>query len=650
MNPMTRIRTSFSLNIPLALLCLALLPLAASRPIPRSNATPVARLTRGAVSETLGRDGGGRRAGEGGAEFRERGPRRSWTQRSTVAARSRSSGPPPQSAVRPAASRPASPGEVPPAIRLLRRRIRHVFVVYQENRTFDNYFGTYPGADNLATESARRHGFRQYDPIGKQWIEPFLIRAADTADPGHSRPTLLARVHGGRMDAFVKAEEFERLAAGQSPDAARAGGLLTMAYVDCNTVPFLWYYAHRFTLYDHIFQGMYGPSTPGNIDLIAAQTGQTQLARHPDEREAPSGLGEPVFGDLEPAFGPYHAGAPASHQLDQKYATVLLTLEGRNADDLQFDTDDINEDIGELARLRHAAVPWGWYQEGFGDGVGNDHPAYIPHHNAPQYFGYIRWNAPLWSGVHDLSAFFDVLRAGGLPERSVSFIKGGLRNPFGWLPADANPAIRKHFVGDDDHAGYSDSQLSESLVATVVNAVARSPYWSSSAIIVIWDDAGGWYDHVPPPSFERCPDGHPCGDGPRIPFLLISPYVRAGQVIAQPGDHASFAKFLDALFGLPPLATLPDEKPYMPEGPRDTNARIGDLTAGFDPARLAGTVAPVPASDAEIDDRIVNNFPPAMSCRDTGVAPVALGGGAAPDGFHPLISARPKKKPPATKP
>src|SRR5579875_1333306 len=365
----------------------------------------------------------------------------------------------------------------------LRAHIHHIFVVYQENRSFDSYFGSFPGVDNLATAEARAHGFRQWDAIGHQWITPFLLRSADIGDVDHSRQALLAKMDQGRMDDYVSYEE-KRLVAHSmtSPQYAEQAGMLTMAHEDCSTIPFLWMYAHRFTIYDHIFQSMIGPSTPGNIDLIAAQTGQTEAARHPD-RTFPSIFkpGDPVVNDANPAFGPYASPYQADGvlQLDQTYATLMLTLKGRKADEAKLDSDDIREDVNELVRLNQNAVPWGWYQEGFGDGKGNHHAAYIPHHNAPQYFGYIRENPKMWAGEHDLLDFFTVIEKHELPSQSVSFIKGGYKNPFGWKPA--NPAAVK-FLGDDDHPGYSDSQISESLVAKVVNAVAESPYWKSSAI------------------------------------------------------------------------------------------------------------------------------------------------------------------------
>lgn len=522
----------------------------------------------------------------------------------------------------------------------LRTHIHHVFMIYQENRSFDSYFGSFPGADNLATAEARTHGFRQWDPIGHTWIKPFLLRAADTQDPDHSREALIAKTDHGRMDDFVGYEEKRLLdTTAASPQLARQMGILTMAHEDCHTVPFLWRYAHRFTLYDHIFQAMYGPSTPGNIDLIAGQTGQTQAARHPNEAfHSPFGTGEPVVNDANPAYGPYAYPyqAKGPHQLDQTYATLMLTLSGSNAKKVKVDTDDIKDDINELVILNHRAVPWAWYQEGFGNGEGDDHPAYIPHHNSPQYFGYIRKNPSMWSGEHDLLDFFGMMQHHALPTKSVVFIKGGRLNPFGWKPVDRRAA---EILGDDDHPGYSDSQLSESLVAKVVNTIARSPYWKDSVIIVLWDDSEGFYDHVPPPQFEQCPDKEPCGDGPRVPLILISPYAKSGAIVKNPGDHVSFAKFLDVLFRLPAMASLPDEKPYMPEGPRDANPRLTNLLGGFSAARLAGGKPPIPASQAEIPDAIVNQFPPAMTCKDTGVMPVVIPGASLtpPKGFtNPL--------------
>jgi len=524
----------------------------------------------------------------------------------------------------------------------LRARIKHVFLVYEENRSFDSYFGTFPGAQNLASETAAAHGFVQMDPIGHQAVAPYRIADPDVADVDHSRPALYARVNGGAMDRFIVDEETRKLKAGVSPQNAQRLGLLTMAYQDCDTVPFYWKFASTFALYDHMFQGMYGPSTPGNLDIISAQTGQSQAARHPDETVSPedTGPGVPVYVDLVPAFGPYHKTADTARQIDLTFANVLLTLSGTAAGDATTDSDDVRDDITALVRSGKAPVPWGWYQEGFTDDGSGTYPAYVTHHNAPQFFGYIRQNQALWSHVHDLTELFPAIANGSLGDRGAFFIKGGYKNPFGWVPANPDPKVQAAFLGDDDHPSYSDSQLSESLVAKVVDSVARSKYWNDSAIIVAWDDSEGFYDHMPPPQFEECTDNRACGDGPRVPFILISPFAKSHAIVSDPGDHASFPKFLSAVFDLPLLSSLPNEHATLPEGPRDGNPAISDLLGGFDPARLAGRSRQIAASEAIIPDDVVNAFPPKMSCTSLGITPVKVPKGldAPPPGFAPRLA------------
>lgn len=517
-------------------------------------------------------------------------------------------------------------------------RIKHVFVIYQENESFDHYFGTYPGADNLASAQARSHGFRQYDAIGRRWVTPFRITNPNIASPAHSRPVLIAKMDGGRMDRFVAAQERHTLSGGDNRTDAQRLGLLTMSYYDCNTIPFLWKYARRFALFDRIFQGMTGPSTPGNIELIAAQTGESQWARDPSEASVNANVaGEPVVNDMPPAQGPYRTGVPKRHQFDQRYATQMLTLTGRDDSAAHIDTRGVRKDLRLVGSSGRPPISWGWYQEGYNGPGAKPSRGYETHHNAPDYFGYLRDNPVFWRNVHNVRYLLAQIANGTLGSRSVAYIKGGSRNEFGWRPT--NTAVGSNFLGDDDHPGYGDSgrQIAESFVATFVNAIAHSRYWKDSAIIITWDDSGGFYDHVPPPRFERCPDGHPCGDGPRLPFLLISPYTVSGKVVHDTGDTASVVKFIDAVFGLPPLASLPDERPYLPRGPRDANPRITNLLGGFDAARLTGQAAPIPASAAEIPAAVVNRFPAPMNCKTLGIRPVSIPGvsPAPPPGYAP---------------
>lgn len=525
----------------------------------------------------------------------------------------------------------------------LRSRIKHVFVIFQENHSFDNYFGTFPGADNLASAAAQVHGYRQFDPIGKAWVTPFRITDPDIESPSQARKVLEAKMNGGTMDAFVA--EQERLALkkfGGNAAFARAAGLQTMAHYDCDTIPYLWKYARSFALFDRVFEENTGPSTPGNVAIIAAQVGQTQSARNPAQQIKADGKGQgvPLENDLDPAYGP-STELYNPRQIPQQYATLMLTLAGTNNSQVTQDTEGVGDDLGAVIAGGRAAVPWGWYQEAYVSPT-VALPGYEMHHNAPQYFGYLRNNDVFWNNVHGTQALLDALKGGTLPDDGVFYVKGASANEFGWKPANRDPYVQAQYRGDDDHpgAGDSDHQIAEAFVATFVNAIARSRYWNDSAIIITWDDPGGFYDHVPPTGFEPCPDGNPCGDGPRIPLIVISPYARSGAVVHDAGDTASVVKFVEATFDLPALASLPDEKAYLPEGPRDGNAAITDLSGAFDPARLSGATPPISASEAEIPDDTVNAFPPPMNCRTLGITPDALPNAPStpPAGFMPRIT------------
>lgn len=547
-------------------------------------------------------------------------------------------------AARGAAAPPAgSEGGV--SVDAVRAKIKHVFIIYQENHSFDNYFGTYPGADNLASDEAQAHGFRQYDPIGKTWIEPFRMTDPDIESASQARTVTFDKMNGGKMDAFVSTQEQLSLKKFGDDAAARSIGLETMGYYDCDTVPFLWKYAHGFALFDHIFSAITGPSTPNNVAVIAAQAGQTQWARNPQQVVAANekGPGVPIVNDTDPGFGPF-GELDKAKQVSQAYATLMLSLAGSDAVKVTEDTEGVAHDLGATVASGRAPIPWGWYQEGYVSPT-VALPGYETHHNGPQYFGYLRNNDVMWRNVHPVDQLTGQLAAGNLPATGVFYVKGGSQTTFGWRPANPDPYVQAHYRGDDDHPGPGDAdhQVAESFVAYFVNAIARSKYWNDSAIVIAWDDPGGFYDHVPPPQFETCPDKLPCGDGQRLPFIVISPYARNGAVVHDSGDTASIVKFVETVLGLPPLASLPDEKPYMPEGPRDANPAITDLLGAFDPARLNGTLPPIDASQAIIPDDVVNNMPPKMSCSSLGITPVTLPNAPStpPPGFTPRVSTHP---------
>lgn len=514
--------------------------------------------------------------------------------------------------------------------RQLHEKIKHIFVIFQENHTFDNYFGTYPGAENLGTRLAKSHGYSQYDEVGKRQQTVFKITNPDVLGPDQDRYVLESKFAGNKMNNFLSGEEIDNIKNyGASRRVARQYGLTTMAIYDCDTVPYLWMYARNFALLDHYFQSETGPSSPGNVAIFAGQSGISQERRFPGEASNQSeGPGVPINGDLDPFAGPY-TGNDATVQMKQSYATLALTLGGAAAaQQAETHPGRVKEDLATIAASGSPAIPWEWAQEGFVNSRGAKADAgYVAHHNAPQYFDYVRDNGVYWSHVNTTETLLSQITDGTLPRSGLFFIKGSKDNHFGWKPANKKPAIQKAFLGDDDHPGpgNTDAQLGEAFVATYVNAIAASKYWKDSAILITWDDGGGFYDHVAPSSFEACNDGYACGDGQRVPFIVISPFSHSGAVVSDYSDTVSVDRFVEAAFGVTAMASLPDEAEVAPYGPRDyRNAAISDLSGAFDLAKLDGSDQPNPASLAEIPGGVVDTFPSPMNCTSLHIRPLAI--------------------------
>ena len=464
-------------------------------------------------------------------------------------------------------------------------------------------------------------------------MTPFKITDPDVYYENNARAVLNEAIDDGKMDKFGTAQA-NALKVGTEAQRASVGAE-TMYHLDCDTIPFTWAFAKRFTLFDNFFQALRSPSTPSNVEIIAAQNGLTQYARHPDLLPSNVDLpGDPIFVDLDPHFGPYEKQKP-SYQIDQTYANILLTLQRQSVKSVVNDADDIRKDKAAIAKLGSSAIPWRWYEEGYSD---PQRGGFISHHAAPQYFGYVVKNDIMHSQMRDLTTFFTDLSSGGLPARGLFYLKGGSQNLLGLHPANKDPAVQSAFNGDDDHPGYTDQQIAEAFVASLVGAIARSRYWNDSAIVITWDDSGGYWDHVPPHDFERCPDGQPCGDGERVPAIVISPFAKSGAIVHSLSDQDSVLKFVETVFRLPALASLPDEKPYMPLGPRDGNALLSNLSYAFDDGRLTGTSAPIPASNAIFDQQAIATIPAPVTCADIGVVPATPPPGisdAPPSWFNP---------------
>ncbi len=621
-------------------------------------------------------------------------------------------------------------------IALLRQKVKYVFVLFQENRSFDHYFGTYPGANGIFSTFPGANPSNQYAQPAASFgsfnsvirnvdgsystISPFLMPRTIVNQAGatvqlypesiysvdHSHAGYVNDFHSDQAtksipqnDGYPLDQEGLHYATDASGTTAtiynssnvvptanpnlqtKQKGEVVMAHVDCDTIPFLWQYADRFALFDNFHQTATGPSTPNAIAMLAGQVGDTQWVKHPNQAD-PSGLtlpnvndsvpfpgssgdtwtGKPPFGSDDGSFVSNTAGyaATSTKQVPLTFASLPLSFMGSQIGTIiradqhpATDLVDVEHDIQAIA-AKNPSIGWGWYQQGYGpepfDGAnvyednanhnGAPHQSLITHHVGPQYFGYLGDNAIISQhdttyttpnepgNMHGLQQFYTDVNARALPAGGgVFYVRGGYYNNDNLTPADPNLTVKRTFTGNDDHGSYSDSQISEALVADSINAIANSPYWADCAIIVTYDESDGFFDHQPEQFRSWGPDHQPETGGPRIPAIVISPYAAAHTVSHVYSEHSSVIKFINEVFGLTPLGELPDEvsaraagaansafnapngSAQTDLGPADALATMGDLLEAFDMDRLNGTLAPLPASYAMIDPTAVKTLP-----------------------------------------
>ena len=440
--------------------------------------------------------------------------------------------------------------------------------------------------------------------------------------------------------------------------AAKQKAETDIGHIDCDTIPFMWSWAKNFVLFDNFRQTIVGPSTPNAIAIISGQSGETQWALHPDQGASvtyanpafPNPLGAsygskampstsnafvPVVSDPGPFPGsnldtspvkpPYNFDEnPNNRALNLTFATQPLSFMGSSIADIiasdqnpRADLWDVQHDILAIAAT-NPVVNWGWYQQSFNgndapdpyepQGTGTPNPTndpglytgYVLHHNGPQYFGYLGDNPQvLNNNLHGAADFFAAVENRTLPSGGgVFYLRGGYDNNDGLVPVDPTPAIQHAFLGNDDHPAYSDQQISEAFAARAISDIANSPYWAESAIIITYDETDGFYDHVSPELRSTFADGSILAAGPRIPTILISPWAASGTISHKYSEHSSIIKLINRLFGLIPLASLPDEKHARALGAQtlgqpnlgpadDPQNDVGDMLEAFDYDRMS---------------------------------------------------------------
>jgi len=407
--------------------------------------------------------------------------------------------------------------------------IEHVVIIMQENRSFDSYFGTYPGANGIPMTDGQPAPCLPVSNVLTTCIAPFH----DTADVGIGGPHEVAAegadVDGGKMDGFV---EQARAGAGKSCsdpfDPSCGAGQDVMGYHDNREIPNYWAYAQNFALQDAMFESVKSWSLPSHLYLVSEWSAKCTTADDPQScRSAPENPDQ-IAG----------TGTAAPERPDYAWTDVTWLLHAYN-------------------------VSWGYYvAAGTQPDCYNDAETCTAE---PQTAGTPQiWNPlPYFDDVHDdqqvgnvqgLDDFYKAAESGTLP--SVSWV------------------VPNGMVSEHPPARISDGQ---SYVTGLINTIMDSPDWAHTAIFLAWDDWGGFYDHVVPPQVDGL------GYGLRVPAMVISPYAKSGYIDHQTLSFDAYVKFIedDFLQGQrldPKTDGRPDPRPDV----RENNPELGDLRSDFD--------------------------------------------------------------------
>lgn len=395
--------------------------------------------------------------------------------------------------------------------------LQHLVVIYLENHSFDNLYGEFPGANGLA--NAGGHA-TQVDLAGNAYttlptppggafpatlpnapfsIEQYVPADAKTPDLVHRFYQEQAQIDGGRMDKFAAISD--------------AKGLV-MGYYHTASLP-LAAEAATNTLCDNFFHGAFGGSFLNHIYLIAAQAPTFPMAPAamraqlgPDGQLLKDGAVTPDGYVVNTAFTvnrPHPGTTPAANLVPNQTMPT----------------------IGD--RLSEKHVSWAWYSGGWNDALaGRPDPLFQFHHQPFAYFAkYADGTAAKAEHLKDEADFIAAARAGKLP--SVSFVK-----PLGEV---------------NEHPGYANVLSGEAHVAELLTALRSSPHWKHTAVIITYDENGGFWDHVAPPTVDKW------GPGSRVPALVISPLAKHGYVDHNFYDTSSILALIEHRWGLAPLGS-----------------------------------------------------------------------------------------------
>jgi phospholipase C len=364
--------------------------------------------------------------------------------------------------------------------------IRHIIVIVKENHTFDNYFGTFPGANGTTV--------CRYSDAGT-----FTCPHAPNPPPrdlNHGHNSGLLDWHDGGMDGYDL--DRNNVVAGNGT----VDNLGYAQYLEAD-IPHYWAYARTYALADNFYSSYIGESFPGHLFFLAAQAAWAT--------EDP---------DLPPA-SPYWGCDEASRcqNPDGGLVPVLCTGTVQDQTTCTYVKKPPCYDIPSVPDVLPPGVTWKFYGSNIAP------PVLTEVWSMFDAISPIRYDAG-WANVVPYAQFDVDVDAGTLPAVS-------------WL-------VDQDLFSEHPPLSVC---AGESWTVTRINEIMKSPYWNDTVIFFTMDDFGGWYDHVPPPQLYGCDLTHPYGMGFRLPLIIISPYAKPGSIFHEQSEQASIPHFIERIFG-----------------------------------------------------------------------------------------------------